>query len=184
MSTQNHFIDQDQLVKEIQERRPEALNYLYDNYSSAIYGSILRIVTDEDIAKEVLQDAFMKFWDKIDKYDPSKGRFFTWMINISRNLSIDKLRSKELKKAQKTDDLGDYVNDTKSAGSTHQDIDGIGMKEAMRGLRDEEKFVLEMVYFKGYTQSEIEKEFGIPLGTIKTRLRMALVNMRKILNVE
>ncbi|MEP1096244.1 MAG: sigma-70 family RNA polymerase sigma factor [Cyclobacteriaceae bacterium] len=183
MSAHNHSIDQDQLVKEIQERRPEALNYLYDNYSGAIYGSILRIVQEEDIAKEVLQDAFMKFWDKIDQYDSSKGRFFTWMVNVTRNLAIDKLRSKELKKAQKTDDIGDYVN-TRSEGATHQNIDGIGMQEAMQGLRDEERFVLEMVYFKGYTQSEIEKEFGIPLGTIKTRLRMALVTMRKILDVE
>lgn len=184
MSSQSNPIDQDQLVREIRARKPEAFSYLYDNYSGAIYGSILRIVADEEIAKEVLQDAFMKFWEKIDQYDSSKGRFFTWMINISRNLSIDKLRSKELKKVQKTDDIGDYVTSLGAGGSTSQNIDVIGMKEVVNGLRNEEKFVLEMVYFKGYTQSEIEEEFNIPLGTIKTRLRMALMNMRKILDVK
>ena len=177
-------IDQDQLVAEIRARKPEALNYLYSNYSGAIYGAILRIVIDEQVAQEVLQDAFMKFWEKIDQYDSLRGRFFTWMINISRNLSIDKLRSKEMKKAGKTADIEDYVSGIDEQRLSHQNIDGIGMKELMKALRDEEMFIIEMVYFKGYTQSEIADEFDIPLGTVKTRLRMALKNMRKILKVE
>lgn len=180
----SHQIDQDQLVKEIRAKKPEALSYLYENYSSAIYGAILRIVIDEEVAQEVLQDAFMKFWDKIDQYDSSKGRFFTWMINISRNLSIDRLRSKEMKKAGKTGDIEDYVTGIDAQNLSQQSIDGIGMKELMNNLRDEEKFILEMVYFKGYTQSEIAEEYKIPLGTVKTRLRMALKSMRKIVRVE
>lgn len=177
-------MDQDQLVNEIRARKPEALSYLYENYSGAIYGSILRIVIDEKVAQEVLQDAFMRFWDKIDQYNSSKGRFFTWMVNISRNLSIDRLRSKEMKKAGKTGDLEDYVTVANNQNTSSQSTDGIGMRELMANLRDEEKFVLEMVYFKGYTQSEIAEEFSIPLGTVKTRLRMALKSMRKIVRIE
>lgn len=180
----SHQIDQDQLVKEIRAQKPEALSYLYDNYSGAIYGAILRIVIDENVAQEVLQDAFMKFWEKIDQYDSSKGRFFTWMINISRNLSIDRLRSKEMKKAGKTGDIEDYVTGIDDQNSSLQSTDGIGMKELLNDLRDEEKFILEMVYFKGYTQSEISKEYDIPLGTVKTRLRMALNSMRKIVRIK
>ncbi|MEQ9402463.1 MAG: sigma-70 family RNA polymerase sigma factor [Cyclobacteriaceae bacterium] len=184
MSQKNYQIDQDQLVAELKAKKPEAMSYLYDNYSGAIFGAILRIVGEESIAEEVLQDAFMKFWNKIDQYDSSKGRFFTWMINISRNLSIDRLRSKELKKAGKTDDIRDYVTGITDSNSSDQQTDAIGVKELMKDLRDEEKFILEMVYFKGYSQSEIAKEFNIPLGTVKTRLRMALKNMRKVLKLE
>ncbi len=176
--------DQNDLVEQIRKKNPEALNYLYTHYSGAIYGMILRIVTDEDIAQEVLQDAFMKFWDKIELYDSSKGRLFTWMANISRNLSIDKLRSKEIVKAGKTDDIDNYVSDISGRGTSQQNVDGIGVKELIESLREEEKFVMVMVYFKGYTQSEVSKEFDIPLGTIKTRLRMGLQHMRKLLQRE
>ncbi len=176
--------DQNDLVEQIRKKNPEALNYLYTHYSGAIYGMILRIVTDEDIAQEVLQDAFMKFWDKIELYDSSKGRLFTWMANISRNLSIDKLRSKEIVKAGKTDDIDNYVSDISGRATSQQNVDGIGVKELIESLREEEKFVMVMVYFKGYTQSEVSKEFDIPLGTIKTRLRMGLQHMRKLLQRE
>ena len=134
---------------------------------------ILRIVEREDVAQEVLQDAFMKYRDKIDQYDRSfKGRFFTWMINISRNLAIDTPRSKEMKKVGKTDTIETYVSGIERDNLDHQNIDGIGLKETLTALRDEERFILEMVYFKGYTQSEISEEFDIPSSTVKTRLRM------------
>ncbi|WP_421763923.1 RNA polymerase sigma factor [Ekhidna sp.] len=184
MSLPNQQIDQDQLVARIKARNADAFSYLYDNYSAAIYGSISRIVNDEDVAEEVLQDSFMKFWDKIDQYDSSKGRFFTWMVNISRNLAIDKLRSKEMKKVGKTDNIETYVSGIERERLNHMQVDAIGLKETLTSLRDEEKFILEMVYFKGYTQSEISDEFDIPLGTVKTRLRMGLKNMRKVLQLE
>ncbi len=184
MGLPNYQIDQDQLVAQMKAREADAFSYLYDNYSAAIYGSISRIVNDVDVAQEVLQDAFMKFWDKIDQYDSSKGRFFTWMVNISRNLAIDKLRSKEMKKVGKTDTLETYVSGIERDHLNHLSIDGIGLKETLSSLRDEERFILEMVYFKGYTQSEISEEFDIPLGTVKTRLRMGLKNMRNVLQVE
>ncbi len=184
MNLTSQQIDQDQLVSRLREKQADAFTYLYDNYSAAIYGAIFRIINDEDVAKEVLQDAFMKFWNKIDQYDSSKGRFFTWMVNISRNLAIDKLRSKEMKKAGKTNDIETYVTSIERERLHHLNVDGIGLKETLSSLRDEEKTILELVYFKGYTQSEISDEFDIPLGTVKTRLRMGLKNIRKVLQVE
>ncbi len=177
-----HQIDQDQLVAQIKSRKTEAMGYLFDHYSGAINGVISRIIENESVAEEVLQDAFLKFWDRIDHYDPSKGRFFTWMVNISRNLAIDKLRSKEIKKASKTEDLADYVSDSR-AGQQMQYTDAIGIKDVLGKLREEERFIVEMIYFKGYTQSELAEEHNIPLGTVKTRLRMGLKNLRKILAV-
>lgn len=176
--------EQDKLVSRLKAKDKAALSYLYDNYSAAIYGAISRIVTDEDVAEEVLQDVFMKYWEKIDSYDASKGRLFTWMLNLARNLSIDKLRSKEIKKTKKTDDISHNVYNVESENLIHQNEDAIGVKDLMKNLREEERKIVEMVYFNGYTQSEIADETGIPLGTVKTRLRMALKNLRSVLGVE
>lgn len=184
MSNSKLQIDQDELVTRLKSGSKDAFGYLYDNYSAAIYGTISRIVNNEDVAEEVLQDAFMKYWEKIEQYDPTKGRFFTWMINIARNLAIDKLRSKEIKKAGKTDTMETYVTGIELSHQSYQNIDGIGLKEAMTALREEERFILEMTYFKGYTQSEISDEFDIPLGTVKTRLRMGLKSIREVLKIE
>lgn len=170
------------MIIRLQSQDKQALSYLYDHYSAAIYGIILRIVVDEDVADEVLQDAFLKFWNKIDQYDATKGRLFTWMANLTRNLAIDKLRSREMKQVEKTEPLESFVFD--SSGSTHQTIDGIGLGEVLKSLRKEERFILEMAYFKGYTHSEIAEEYQLPIGTVKTRVRMALMNMRKLLNVQ
>lgn len=181
MPPENHQIEQEDLIAGLKDRDAQSMSYLVNNYSAAIFGVISRIVSNDSVAQEVLQDAFMKFWEKIDQYDPSKGRLFTWMMNISRNLAIDKLRSREIKKNEKTDDISNYVIELGERSSLSQNIDVIGIRETLANLREEEKFVLEMTYFKGYTQSEIADEFEIPLGTVKTRLRMAIKHLREFL---
>ena len=173
-------IDSELLVEQIKAKNSEALAYLFDHYSDAIYGIIFRILQENTIAEEVLQDAFLKFWERIDHYDATKGRLFTWMANLSRNLAIDKLRSKELKRSAKTDDISSYVSEEEGQ---QPKIDQIGMSEVVKKLREEERFVVETIYFRGYTQSEVSEEFNIPLGTVKTRLRMGLISLRKMLGV-
>jgi RNA polymerase sigma factor (sigma-70 family) len=159
------------------------LDYLYDHYSGALYGVISRILSNEDIAEEVLQDVFLRIWDRIDNYDASKGRLFTWMLNIARNLAIDKTRSKEISKDRKTDDIGDLVNRIDRKEQSEQNVETIGLKEVLGRLSDEQKFVVEHLYLKGYTQSELAEEFNIPLGTVKTRLRLAMIELRTLLKV-
>lgn len=183
MGLAKNQIDENLLVTKLKSRNRDALGYLYDNYASALYGIISRIVSDENVAEEVLQDVFMKIWSKIDQYESSKGRLFTWMANLSRNLAIDKLRSKEIKKVGKTDNLETFVTEIERSHQNHQNIDSIGLKETLKSLREEERFIIEMTYFKGYTQSEVSEEFDIPLGTVKTRLRMGLKSLREGLNV-
>src|SRR4051812_8907071 len=95
-------ISEDELVSGLKSRNKSSLDYLYDHYSSALYGVISRVLRNEDVAEEVLQDAFLRIWDRIENYDPAKGRLFTWMLNIARNLAIDKTRSKEISKDRKT----------------------------------------------------------------------------------
>ena len=89
-------------MKRLQAKDKSALEHLYDNYSGALYGVIFRVIKNEDIAEEVLQDVFLKIWDRFDQYDSAKGKLFTWMLNIARNQAIDKTRSKEISKDQKT----------------------------------------------------------------------------------
>jgi RNA polymerase sigma factor (sigma-70 family) len=172
------------LVKGLQAKERAALSYLYDHYSGALNGVILRIVKKEEIAEEVLQDVFIRIWDRFDNYDATKGRLFTWMLNIARNQAIDKTRSKEISKEQKTSGIENVVNTIDTQEYIEQRIEGIGVREIMKNLPEEQKFVVEHLYFEGYTQSELADEFNIPLGTIKTRLRLAMKQLRTTLGVK
>ena len=171
------------MVRRLRARDRSALEYLYDHYSGALYGAIFRIIQKESIAEEVLQDAFLKIWDKFDSYDSSRGRLFTWLLNVSRNQAIDKTRSKEISKDRKTGDLEKVVSKVDSQGYIEQSIESIGVKDTLKNLPAEQQFVVEYLYLKGYTQSELAEEFNIPLGTVKTRLRLAMQQLRMTLGV-
>jgi len=153
---------------------------LYDNYSSAVYGIILKIVRSEDFAEELLNDCFLKIWDKIGDYDSSKGRLFTWILNISRNIALDKLRSKEYKIKTKTDDVSDNVLISDTHYSDANKPEFIGVKEIVDKLPVEQKKLIDLMYFQGYSQSEIAEELGMPLGTVKTRVRAAMITLRQL----
>ena len=148
-----------------------------------MYGIIFRIVKHEEIAEEILQDVFLKVWEKIGSYDSSKGKLFTWMLNIARNQAIDKTRSKEISKGRKTDDLDNLVSRIDSQEHAELQVDSIGLTELLDRLPEEQRFVVNYLYLKGYTQSELAEEFTIPLGTVKTRLRLALIELRTILRI-
>lgn len=167
----------------LKNRDRAALETLYDNYSGALYGAILRIIRQQDLADEILQDVFLRIWDKIDSYDASKGRLFTWMLNVARNLAIDKTRSKEISQQSKTGDIENFVGviDRKESGAIA--VEAIGLSEILNKLPDEQRFVVEHLYLKGYTQSELAEESGVPLGTIKTRLRLGMIELRKLYEV-
>lgn len=142
-----------------------------------------RIIKREEVAEEVLQDAFLKIWDKIDGYDASKGKLFTWMLNLTRNLAIDKMRSKEISRESKTSGIEYLVSTIDNKEFTEQGVDSIGVKEILSALTEDQRFVVDHLYFKGYSQSELSDEFNIPLGTVKTRLRLAMNQLRLLTNV-
>jgi RNA polymerase sigma factor (sigma-70 family) len=170
-------------VDRLKRKERDALNYLYDNYSAALYGVVFRIIKSEDIAEEILQDVFLKIWHKIESYDATKGRLFTWMLNIARNQAIDKTRSKEISKDNKTKGIDNLVNRIDSQEYIEQRVEGIGVDDLLKNLPEEQRFVVEYLYFKGYSQSELAEEYHIPLGTVKTRLRSALQQLRIIVGV-
>jgi RNA polymerase sigma factor (sigma-70 family) len=160
-----------------------SFEYLYDHYSGALYGAIYRIIRKEEIAEEVLQDVFLKIWDKIESYDAAKGRLFTWMLNLAKNQAIDKTRSKEISRENKTGPLDNFVSGVNKGEFVEQRIEGIGVRDILTRLSEDQKFIVEHLYFKGYSQSELAEEFNIPLGTVKTRLRLAMKQLRSVIKL-
>ena len=167
-----------ELVALLKERHQNAFSYLYDHYAGALYNVILAIVPEKELANDVLQEVFVKIWRMGESYDASKGRLFTWMMNIARNASIDVVRSKSFQNSQKNRELTETVYD--SGGSTATNIEKIGLRKLVHTLKDEYKVLVELSYFEGYTQDEISKMLNIPLGTVKTRLRAALLQLREL----
>lgn len=175
-------MEEEQLIAGLRAQNRKTVEYLYDKYSRALFAVISRIITDKDIAEEVFHDAFIKITRKIDSYEESKGRLYTWMANICRNAAIDKTRSKEFSKSSKTNTIDDYVYGLESGSGTSELVDGIGVKELLTDLNEEQRFVIECIYFKGYTHSEISEEFDLPLGTVKSRIRAAINVLKKNLD--
>lgn len=175
-------LSEEDLVLALRHREKIAVEALYDMYSSSLYGVIVRIVIDTTLAEDILQDTFVKIWNSFASYSPEKGRLFTWMVNIARNLAIDKIRSKDFKNQNKNQELENNVTFIDEQRNTVYKPELLGVKELVEGLKPEQKSILDLVYFKGYTHVEAADELGVPLGTIKTRLRMAIIQLRKYFN--
>ena len=172
---------ENELISLLQEKSEPAFSYLYDNYSGALYSIILQIVKDQELSNDVLQEVFVNIYRRMDTYDPGKGRLFTWMLNIARNASIDLLRSKNFQNSRKNQELKDNVHINMAGQKTEMNVDGIGFRKTLEQLKPEQRVVIELSFFKGYTHEEIAEMEGIPLGTVKTRIRNSLIQLRKFL---
>jgi RNA polymerase sigma factor (sigma-70 family) len=175
-------LTEEELVLALRHHEKIAIEALYDMYSSSLFGVISRIVIDTAVAEDVLQDTFVKIWSSFPSYNAEKGRLFTWMVNIARNLAIDKIRSKDFKNQGKNQELENNVTFIDKQRNTVYKPELVGIKGMVETLKPEQKSILDLVYFKGYTHVEAADELGMPLGTIKTRLRMAIIQLRKYFN--
>jgi RNA polymerase sigma-70 factor (ECF subfamily) len=173
------FYTEEQLVALLHSGSRDGFNYLYKSYSAVLYGVILNVVRDEETAQDVLQDAFVKIWNNIGRYDAGKGRIYTWMLNISRNAAIDKLRSRGEIMKSKIQPGADTVDKIGLSRKAEQQTDTIGLRNMVAGLRPEYQTIVELAYYKGYTLDEISKTLNVPLGTIKTRMRAAMQQLRQ-----
>jgi RNA polymerase sigma-70 factor (ECF subfamily) len=171
-----------ELVLALKERNNQAFGFLYDHYAGALYSIIKQIIVDDnELASDVLQEVFINIWRKIETYDQTKGRLFTWMLNIARNASIDTLRSKSYQNSQKNQELPENVYKGVASQIIQQNVDNIGLKKVLETLKPEHRVLVEMAYFKGFTHEEIAEMMSIPLGTVKTRIRNALLQLRQFL---
>jgi len=170
----------EELLSLLLNRDEHGFNYLYDNYAGALYGVIFRVVQYQEESNEVLQDVFVKIWNSVASFDQSKGSLYTWMLNIARNAAIDRLKSKSFQNDLKNQSIPDFVNNEVNL-STEQKHEFNEVERGVNTLREDYRILINKAYFGGFTQEEIAEELGIPLGTVKTRTRAALIELKNIL---
>jgi len=166
-----------QIVKLLEKSDKKAISLLYENYSDSLYGVILKVTLNEEIAQDALQETFVKVWKNAKKYDSKKAKLFTWLYRIAKNTAIDKLRSfnKRFEKEVQIDKSDVYILPT---ANLNQDV--LDLKEHVARLDEKYQIVLKALFFEGMTQQEASDELDIPLGTIKSRLKIGLRELKKV----
>ena len=177
------IMNQELLISQFQKKDVKAYEKLYSMYVDSISGVVNNIVKNDAVTQEITQDVFIKAWNKADTYSSSKGRFFTWLLNIARNAAIDYTRSKKYKQSQQNQSVDNFVDIIQSNTSLDSSTNAIGIKEFVNKLGEGCKSIIELIYFKGFTQKETSEELNIPLGTVKTRSRSCLGDLRNIIGI-
>ena len=172
------------LIKKISEKDTSALSEFYDIHSKYLYTIIYYILRDESEAEDLLQEVFLQIWEKIDSYDENLGNPLAWITRITRNKSIDRLRSKSFKnRSSETDierffDLSSDDESTNPEKNLEMNQESREVSIALKSLNQNQRDLIEYAYFRGYSQSELAEHFKIPLGTVKTRMRAAMMLLR------
>ncbi|MFX0556695.1 RNA polymerase sigma factor [Maribacter sp. CXY002] len=168
------------LVEQFQKKDASAFEKLYGMYSENICGVINTIVKDDVLSQEICQDVFIKIWNNSSNYNSSKGRFFTWILNIARNAAIDEIRSRSYKNQKKNLSIDYFVgilDNSNEEDSTS--FDTKGLRKLVQNLKEKCVQIIELLYFRGYTQKEAAEELEIPVGTVKTRNRSCISQLRE-----
>ncbi len=175
--------DDRELLQAIARQDADALVALFDRYNRLAFGLAYRILGDAFVAEEVVQDAFMSIWHNAASYDLSRGTVRTWLLTIVRNRAIDQLRGR-FGRSQSDVDL-DTVAPLLAAPDEWDDllseIQASAVRAALRALPEEQRVAIELAYFEGLTHVEIAERLGIPLGTVKSRLRLGLQKLHDLL---
>ncbi len=172
---------ENELVKAMQEKDKKAFSYLYKNYASIIFGTINRIIVDTAIAEDTMQEVFVKIWSNIHQYDATKGKLFTWMINLTKNYAIDVVRSKAFKQQKMILGSEEIVYNVSDETNYFEKLDKEAFKKTLNVLNEKQQQVVNLIYFQGYKQEEVATMLNIPLGTVKSRVRLAILELRKIM---
>jgi len=165
------------IVELLLQKDEKGMSLLYDYYGDTLYGVAYKITKDEDLAKDVLQEGLVKVWKKIEQYDAKKAKLFTWLFRIIRNTAIDKIRSYQVKSDQ---EIQVEVSNVYSVGVNSIVPEHIDVQKHMNSLDEKYKVVLEALFFMGMTQQEASEALDMPLGTVKSRLKIGLRELRKI----
>jgi RNA polymerase sigma-70 factor (ECF subfamily) len=173
-----------QLIGLLQGRQERGFRLLYEHYGANLYEVALRIVRCPAIAGDVVQESFVKVWRNIEAYNPAKGRLFTWLLNIVRNTALDHWRSQgRLSHWEWANQAG--LSKTSNPYDAQLpayllSMDHIGVDRLLKCLSPEQQLVVDYLYLRGYTHAEAAQTLGLPLGTVKTRVRLALIHLRRL----
>ncbi|HEY0175873.1 MAG TPA: RNA polymerase sigma factor [Pedobacter sp.] len=169
---------EDKFLRNLQERDNLSFRRLYTLHAASLLGVIMRVVPAREIAEDILQDSFVKIWKSIDSFNPDKGKLFTWMARLARNSAIDYKRGKTCAKSSRNEDIDSLYSQIDYFHQVPDQTDAIGIRELMCVLTVSQKQILDLVYFHGYTQAEVSDELQIPLGTVKSKIRLAVKELR------
>ena len=175
------------LLQRIVARDTAALADLYDRHNRLLFGLILRIVRDRAEAEDILQEVFVRVWTRAESYDPQLGRPTPWLVRLAHNRAIDRLRARRTRHDDRVSALGESTADTPPCASDIRTPESDVLEAERRGtvtdalssLPTEHRRLIEAAFFDGYTHSELAKHFGLPLGTVKTRIRAGMIAMRQ-----
>jgi len=167
------------IIDLLQADDKKAMELIYDKYAPSLYGIVFRIVGTQELAEDVLQDSFVKIWTNRKRFERGKGSLFTWLLNITRNKAIDVTRSAHFKKSKNIQGINNFVSNNNNH-SEEMNVEHIGLRKVVDDLDPKYKKIIDLIYFQGYTQREVEEHLDIPLGTVKSRVRIALRELRKV----
>jgi len=168
------------LILLLQRGDRRAIALILEKYGDALYGAIFNMVRSEAIAKDLMQDACVKIWKNGSKYDESKGRLFTWLLRVTRNTALDKIRTDKFKREQTSESIEQTVYNTVSHSEEMQ-INDVGLQQVIGRLDEKYRAVIDLIYLQGYTQKEATQKLNIPLGTVKSRVKIAIRELRLLL---
>ena len=179
------------LLGEIARKNEDALMRLYDKYRRSVYSMLLRIVKLESEAEELLQDVFMQVWEKAELFDAERGYFDTWLFTLTHNKAVNTLRSRLSKKSALEDrkDIQDLANvvspqttqETTPLSEQESADDRSAVLTALNNIPSDQRDALMLAYYDGLSQSEIAEKLGVPIGTIKTRMRQGMIKLQGLL---
>lgn len=181
---------EDGLLARIGEGDASAFEALYERFGTLVYSTALQVLGDVQAAEDVTQEIFVRLWRRPDRFDPSRGRFVSWLLSVTRNRAVDEVRSRGRRRRLATDPPeaaeGSADPDARDdpAASALVEEDRAAVRRALAVLPSEQRHAIELAYFGGLTQSEIARELRQPLGTIKTRIRLGMQKMRVAMTEE
>lgn len=175
------------LMRRMVEADETALGALYDRWVRSLYSLVLHLLKDPDEAEDVVEETFWQAWRKADAYEPSRGAVSTWLLTIGRRKALDRLRARKRSREDLIGPDRSFADLPSPDPDPSADMEGTELREnvrvALNGLPAEQREVLELGYFNGLSQSEIADVTGQPLGTVKTRMRLAMQKLREPLSM-
>lgn len=183
----NYSDEEREWLYRIQNGDTRAMRLLYRKYKNLLFGMILSILKNREEAEDCLQEVFTQVWEKAAMFDAEKGRAYTFIVTIARNKAIDRTRSRAFKDSKKEDHIiNDFTLSPESnTNNPHEDLEfserAVMVKNALKQLSEKEREVIYVSYFNGLSQSEISEKKGIPLGTVKYRMRQGMIKLREML---
>lgn len=174
-----------ELYNRLVQRDKEALELLYDRYEKLVYSFSYRMTRDATLAEEVVQEVFIKLWNPHAPYTEDRGKFSSWLLTMTRNLSLDLIRKQSARPTvefEERDSLTDPSETPEEWLETNEQNRFV--RKAVRKLKKEQQYIIELFYFQGLTHEKIADQTGLPLGTVKGRIRLALKHLKAFIQEE